>query len=105
MLKFDLLRHLVSCFTFSVLLFVHSSQSLINIWFPTLNTPAHIHGSRVQNEGSELTHLLPEVWLQSQAGAGGDKPAVSHNSLVQVVSTDALHKQTGFIAYLLQWKR
>lgn len=51
-----------------------------------------------------LTNLLPEVWLQSQTGAGCNKPAVSHNPLVQVMGADAFHKQIGLLAYLLKPK-
>lgn len=50
------------------------------------------------------THLLPEVRLQGKTRASGNKPAVPHDTLVQVVRADALHEQMGVITDLLQQK-
>lgn len=45
------------------------------------------------------------MWLQSQTGAGSNKPAVSHNPLVQVMRADTFDKQIGLRAYILHHRR
>jgi len=47
------------------------------------------------------SHLLPQLRFERQAGAGSDKPAVTHKPLVQVVGADAFHEQVRLLADLL----
>lgn len=61
--------------------------------------------THIKNKATKLTHLLPELWLQGQTRAGCNKPAVSHNSLVQIMGADALNKQMRFFTYLLQQRK
>lgn len=49
-----------------------------------------------------ITHLLPEAFPQSQAGAGSHKPAVPQLALVEVVGAHSIHEQVGIFTEVLK---